>query len=136
MGVSRYRLCEIDRQVRITALCSAWVGIKEAGYSFDGESHDFWECVFILRGRAGVTAGEDVYSLSRGDMIFHPPGEFHRLWNDGSESMRVLIISFSADVFPISAHRICRCEYEKRMCEAIRMIRKSFVTDGIFYTRF
>ena len=80
--------------------------MREVGFFFNGESHDTWECVFIIEGRAGVSAGETVYTLEEGQVILHPPLEFHRIWNDGDIDLKIVLLSFSASHFPISEHAI------------------------------
>lgn len=57
---------------------------NEDTYYFDGESHDFWEFVCVLDGSLGVTAGEDVCILEKGQSVLHRPMEFHRLWSEKS----------------------------------------------------
>ena len=118
--------------VRIKAFCSAHSGIRPVCYFYLGESHDFWESVFVLKGRAGITAGETVYTLEEGQMIFHPPGEFHRIWNAGDDFLRVVIVSFSVEYFPLEKHQICRFIPEDCVFSIVREIGRLFVTDGIF----
>ena len=48
-------------------------------YVFDGESHDFWEFVFVDSGNLFVTAGDKEVLLASNEMIFHKPNEFHAL---------------------------------------------------------
>ena len=132
MAFSRFTLWNFEPRVRITSFCSAHMGIRPIGYFYNGESHDFWEAVFILKGKAGITAGETVYTLSEGQMIFHPPGEFHRLWNDGDEFLRIAIVCFGVAAFPIDRHRIYAFDAPDRVFAAVREIRKLFETDGIF----
>ena len=132
MEKHHFRLCYLEPRVRLSALCSAYTGIHPVGYSYDGESHDFWEAVFVLKGKAGVTAGETVYWLNEGQMIFHPPGEFHRLWNEGEEYLRIAIISFATDKFPIEKHTVCSFPSKERVFFGVREIRKHFKSNGIF----
>ena len=134
MAFARFTLWNYEPKVRITSFCSAHMGIRPVGYFYNGESHDFWEAVFILKGNAGITAGETVYMLGEGQMIFHPPGEFHRLWNEGDEFLRIAIVSFGADTFPIDRHRIYSFDNEKAVFSAVRELRKVFETEGIFVT--
>ena len=54
-----------------------------AGYAFQGETHDFWELLYVDRGLLRVTAGEQVRELRQGQLIFHAPGEFHALSSVG-----------------------------------------------------
>lgn len=130
-----FPLCPIEPALRISALCSVHKSDRPAGYFYNGESHDFWECVFVLKGNAGVTAGDSAYSLGAGQAILHPPGEFHRIWNMGENALQILIFSFSADRFPISEHTVCPCTFADRALEVAERIRALFVTDGILIRR-
>ena len=70
------------------------------GYRFAGESHDFYEAVCILGGKAEITADSRVLVLSAGEMILHPPREFHKIGTrDGS--LETVIFSFRAPMFPV-----------------------------------
>ena len=42
-----------------------------------GESHDFWELVYVDRGELEIRAGDDLRHLKQGEIAFHQPNEFH-----------------------------------------------------------
>ena len=63
-------------------------------YVFDGESHDFWEFVFVDSGNLFVTAGDQEVLLASNEMIFHKPNEFHALRGDGETSPNLVVVSF------------------------------------------
>ncbi len=65
-------------------------------FSFSGESHDFWEIVFVRDGKLEVTEDEKVYWLSGGDIVFHAPMEFHRLKSGANTLPKVINLSFKA----------------------------------------
>ena len=65
-------------------------------YAFSGESHDFWELLYVDRGTLRVTAGDQVWELSRGQMIFHAPGEFHALSATGV-APDLVVVSFGCN---------------------------------------
>ena len=46
-------------------------------FSFEGESHNFWEFICVDKGEVGVTAGDSFTILKKGDIAFHQPNEFH-----------------------------------------------------------
>ena len=69
----------------------------ENDYFYSGESHNFWELVYVEKGRLTVSENEDVYELCEGQIIFHSPMEFHRFWASRSEKPVFRIISFSLD---------------------------------------
>lgn len=59
-----------------------------------GESHDFWELVYVDRGELNVRAGERQFRLRQGEMAFHQPNEFHGVACDGFSGASVFIITF------------------------------------------
>ncbi len=65
-------------------------------FSFAGESHNFWELVFIDSGTVTVAAADQSFNLSAGDVIFHCPEEFHSIKANGSFAS-VAIITFSTN---------------------------------------
>ncbi len=68
-----------------------------SNYSFAGEAHDFWELLYVDKGSINVTAGEAQYDLTRGQMIFHPPGEFHALRANGVTAPNLVVVSFECE---------------------------------------
>ncbi len=58
-----------------------------------GESHDFWELVYVDYGEIQASAGAKTHHMSQGDMVFHQPMEMHNVFACGSFA-NVLIVSF------------------------------------------
>ena len=54
----------------------------------------------MVSGSVGITAGKDIFTLSKGEMTFHPPGEFHAIRDEGESSPTVIVFSFDANYFP------------------------------------
>lgn len=63
-------------------------------YHFRGESHDFWEFLCVDKGEVLVTADTSTYVLSKGQMIFHEPNEFHNVTANGRVAPNLVVISF------------------------------------------
>jgi AraC-like DNA-binding protein/quercetin dioxygenase-like cupin family protein len=63
-------------------------------YVFEGESHDFWEFVYVDRGELEIMADDKGYKLRQGEMIFHKPNEFHNLWANGNIAPNIIVVSF------------------------------------------
>ncbi len=63
-------------------------------FAFEGESHDFWEFVYIDKGEALVTAGDTQLTLSHGNVIFHKPGEWHNISSKAASNS--VIVSFES----------------------------------------
>ena len=63
-------------------------------YKFPGESHDFWEVVYVDRGQIIEKCGDQELVLKTGDIFFHKPNEWHSQNSDGENVANVAIISF------------------------------------------
>ena len=98
--------CAVKDPVSVTALYSFGKQKFSDGYFFNGESHDFYEAVCVLKGRVGITAGKRVYVLEAGQMTIHRPGQFHAIWEEGETRPESIIFSFSAVPFPKITDRI------------------------------
>ena len=64
-------------------------------YTFRGERHDFWEMVYVDRGEIHACAEEQDYLLKQGEILFHEPNEWHRLYADGETAPNIAVISFA-----------------------------------------
>lgn len=65
----------------------------DKGFSFDGESHNFWEMVYVDSGNVEIMANSRLLSLKQGDVVFHKPNEFHTL-RAADSAANVFVISF------------------------------------------
>lgn len=63
-------------------------------FSFPGETHNFWEFLYVDKGEVIVTAGSRQLSLKKDDVIFHRPEEFHALHSNGKVAPNLVVISF------------------------------------------
>lgn len=106
MNFAGYGECPIQETVRLSSLFTFFRKTYSLDFTFQGESHDFYEVVCVLDGKAGITAGKNVYTLSAGQMILYPPAEFHAIWSDYGSSPEILIFSFRAEKFPEIQDRI------------------------------
>ncbi len=91
-----YKFRPVQRIFRLKHIISAIDVVRPKDYYFPGEMHDFWEMVYIADGGVNCTADERVYTLKKGDIIFHKPMEFHRIWSDNHTCPHLQIVSFVA----------------------------------------
>ena len=66
-------------------------------FSFEGESHDFWEFICVDKGEVEVTGGDKKFILHKGDIAFHEPNEFHNVVANGNIAPNLIVISFQCD---------------------------------------
>lgn len=87
----------VTRQIQLTAFYSLFEVHYEKGYEFPGESHNFWECLYVADGEVCVSGDERVYNLTRGSIIFHKPLELHKFIVTGEKGADLFIFSFTAE---------------------------------------
>ena len=92
--------CECPELIKISRIHTFFKADFKTDYSFDGERHNWWEFVFVINGRVGVTADSSVYTLERGQAVIHRPNEFHKIRSESSTEPTVIVVSFSAECFP------------------------------------
>jgi len=63
-------------------------------YYYAGESHDFWEMVYVDKGEFVATADEREIVVHQGQAIFHKPNEFHRVASNNVIAPNIFIITF------------------------------------------
>lgn len=92
--------CGIARSPDILAFHAALNRFFRNGYEFIGETHPFYELVYVVSGKVGITAGDEVYLLESGQLLVHPPAEFHRIWTEQNTEPHLLNLSFYATNMP------------------------------------
>ena len=63
--------------INITKIVTVHYYEFDKNFVFEGESHDFWEMVYVDKGQILVRAGDEEFALGQGETVFHAPNEFH-----------------------------------------------------------
>ena len=84
-----------EMPIEITALYTVHYFEYYQDYRFKGESHDFWEFIYADRGCLHVKAGDSEYTLRQGQLLFHPPGQFHTVATSPGSAANSIVISFA-----------------------------------------
>ncbi len=90
-----WRPYKIDTEIEIKEFYSAFFRNMPSDYVFRGESHDFWEFVYLLEGRAQACVDDRTINLSKNHIVFHKPMEFHTLRPQDNKGASFFIMSFS-----------------------------------------
>ncbi|MBS5584915.1 MAG: helix-turn-helix transcriptional regulator [Clostridiales bacterium] len=86
-----------ERVIHVSALFTLYDFRFATGYVFRGESHPFWEMVYVGDGAVDIGADERKIMLTQGDVIFHKPGEFHSIWANYAHAPSIVVITFACD---------------------------------------
>lgn len=91
-----YQATELQEEVNIKKVISIHYFEYMSDFSFPGESHDFWEFLYVDKGELFITVDHDRLPLRQGQLIFHKPGEFHALAANKVIAPNLVVISFEA----------------------------------------
>ncbi len=94
VSVMAYIPTDLKRELVVHAVVTIHYFEYMRDFVFAGESHDFWEFLYVDKGTVLVTAGEQDYRLGAGDIIFHEPNEFHAIRSIGKNAPNLMAVSF------------------------------------------
>lgn len=103
--------------LHVRQIVSAFYSDLTTDFVSRGETHDFWEFVYVDRGLLQVETDQRTYPLAQGQITFHPPMEYHRHIASPAHHTSLCIISFhcSSLVLAPLAHRVLVLD-ETRRC--------------------
>ena len=76
----------IQEQLRINKMYSFVSAYHKKQYTFHGDSHNFWEVMYVISGSVRVTGNDRGYDLVEGDIIFHEPHEMHKYYTTSPDT--------------------------------------------------
>lgn len=89
-----YVKTKLKQEIQIDSIITIHYFEYMRDFVFKGESHDFWEFLYVDKGTISVRADDCWMTLNAGDIIFHQPNEFHALKSIGKNSPNLVVISF------------------------------------------
>lgn len=88
---------ELREELNISQIITIHYFEYTSTYRFLGESHDFWEFLCVDKGEVEVTADDKSFTMTRGQIIFHKPNEFHTVKANGKIAPNLVVIAFRCD---------------------------------------
>ncbi len=85
---------ELENCITIDCLYTVHYFEYTSNFYFPGESHDFWELVYVDKGSVNICMDEKEITLKKGDIAFHKPNEFHKVSTYGLTAPNLAVISF------------------------------------------
>lgn len=127
-----YVKTSLERKIVIDSIVTIHYFEYMKDFVFHGESHDFWEFLYVDKGTVVVRSGEARHLLHTGDAVFHKPNEFHAIQSVGSSSpnlIAVSFVSFSPDMdFFQDKHYTLTMEERTLISRLINAAKDSFST--------
>ncbi|MBR5191988.1 MAG: helix-turn-helix domain-containing protein [Clostridia bacterium] len=81
----------LKKNINIPALYTVHYFKYGKNFSFHGESHNFWELVYIDSGKATIVSDKKEFTLLQGQAFLHTPNEFHTIYTTDSFANSVII---------------------------------------------
>lgn len=63
-------------------------------FHFDGERHDFWEFIYVDSGNVDISQGSRKVTLTKDEIAFHRPMEFHDVHATKTSAPNLIVMSF------------------------------------------
>ncbi len=92
-----FELQKIKNDISLLGFHSIYYFEFGKDFSHAPEKHNFWEMVYVDRGKIVAVSDGVGNTLTRGEVIFHEPNEIHAHISDREVANNMLVISFSAD---------------------------------------
>lgn len=121
MASINYQRTSLTRSLEVSKLISLHYFNFGKNYDFKGETHDFWELVFVDSGEINVTADSQSFVLEQGQLFLHPPGAFHNISANNRYS-NVVIVSFECadnELLSVPQKPITLSELDKQLISII-----------------
>ena len=94
--MEKYVGTRLRNDINIGTLYSVHYFEYPTNFKFEGESHDFWEVVYVDKGDICAVADDETFVVSQGNAIFHKPNEWHTLQTSSESATNVVIFSFES----------------------------------------
>lgn len=76
---TQYQMTKPKKLFHVTDIVTIHYYELDESFVFSGESHNFWEMVYVDKGSVSVQAEEKHLILNQGEILFHKPNEFHAI---------------------------------------------------------
>ncbi len=113
-----YKFIEVNKKIEIKKFYSLFSRKLNENFVFTGETHNFWEVLYVEEGDLCVISDGKVYHLTKGDIIFHKPMELHKFYVEKNKPARIFVMSFSLvgpDVKKLENVTIALSEHQRKL---------------------
>ncbi len=95
----KYDIIQLYDEISIKGIYTLVYQEKSSDFLFEGESHDFWELIYVDKGFLYLLIDDKGYKVNQGEMFFFNRNQNHIVWSDSRVGPCFLTISFDMD-FP------------------------------------
>ena len=85
---------KLRKDMTVTELYSVHYIEMDKNYVFTGETHEYWEVLYVDRNNVLVTRDEETFRAVQGDIIMIAPGQFHAFRCDEAHGANMMMLAF------------------------------------------
>lgn len=90
-----YDFNRILPHIQIQEILGYYYNVRNSGYDFKGEKHDYYELTFVDRGSLQTTVENQQFTIHEKELMIYGPGQFHTQHICDGESCSYVTIIFS-----------------------------------------
>jgi len=95
--IDGYQPVILDKDIAIKSIISVHYFEYSKNYIFEGESHNFWELLYVDKGEIYVMTDKKQYVLKKGELIFHKPNQWHNVIANGKVAPNLVVVGFECE---------------------------------------
>lgn len=103
--MDKYIRYKINTSINVSKIPTLIYYEFDKDFNYSGESHDFWELVYVEFGELDVIEDGITYPLEAGEMYLHRPNATHLIARRNNNLVRFVIATFECYSQPMNAFR-------------------------------
>ncbi len=114
----KYQFTILKKVLSVSKIVSVHYFEYTKDYLYIGESHNFWELVYVDKGSVDIQRENQWFSLKQGQVVFHQPEEYHNLRSNGVDAPNLVVIAFQCNASAMSffeKKQFHLSDYEKQL---------------------
>lgn len=120
-----YIKTELKTVINISKIVTIHYYEFDQNFIFHGEQHDFWEMVYVDKGKVEIKRDDEQIILKQGEIVFHRPDEFHSIKALDS-SPNFFVLSFECD----SPAMQCFEQYQTVLDKTLKSFLSSIIKES------
>ena len=130
--MNEYVGVNLKNHIDISKLYTVHYFEYSSDFNYIGESHNFWEFVYVDKGKVLISADGRELELNQGEIIFHKPNEWHTIKGNLSIAANSVIVSFecNSEAMKFFENKILRISDEQKVIisKIINEYKNAFTT--------
>ena len=106
-----FELHDIKKDIRIEAIYAIFYSELKNTHIFKGESHDFWEFMYVDHGHIIGHIESNNMMVEKGYGILIKPNDFHDLYGNGRDASNIVNFSF-----------VCKFDGLNQVCNRVQKL--------------